>query len=198
MSKIPVQFTSLEHYSNWIKAALVPGQTVILITPERWESLNLDLYSDSLYGSYIYAINVGYSGVKAAGEEALKYVPKASLIIFIENRPHNELTKLLRDAEVPVIHLTNVATSTNKAFMVTVYEGVSSSGYSTVVQYLDELNSVLSTTLHPNKIKTVTHIRGLFGKVKADWRKTWYPLVPARRRSRIYKWLKKDHYKWKA
>jgi hypothetical protein len=98
----------------------------------------------------------------------LKYVPKASLIIFIENRPHNELTKLVRDAEVPVIHLTNVATSTNKAFMVTVYEGVSSSGYSTVVQYLDELNSVLSTTLQPNKIKTVTHIRGLFGKVKAD------------------------------
>lgn len=198
MSKLPVQLTNLDHYLNWIKAALVPGQTVMLITPKRWDSLNLDLYEDDLYGSYLYAINVGYNGVQAAGENALLYLPKASLIIFIEDRPHHELTKLIRNAEVPAIHLTNVETRNNKVFMVTVYENVSSTGYSTMVQYLDELNHILSTTLSLSKVKSVSRIRGIFGKVKANWRKTWYRIVPARRRSRIYKWLKKGNYKSKA
>ena len=145
---------------------MIPGQYVILITPEPVMSLDLD-YVDQLYGSFFYAFKAGDGGVKAIGQNALDYLPEASFVIFVENEPHVELTKLLRDSEVPVLHVTGTKTGADKVFTATVIKTPSKFGTPDTMEYMESLIKLMEGPA-ARPPSPMTSSRGILGKLKAS------------------------------
>lgn len=182
------QHTDQQVLFKFLLSAAYSGKHVTLVSPKLIDGHK---HYETIYGNYVY-----YFG-SVSGLSALELLPSSALIIYVKCEQHNELYNLILNSRVPCILVTKdkFVNERSSSFIFTL-PWVSKSSLMVVA---NEIAVLCQSTFNNSMfVPYNSKASSLLASITSDWRKLWYTILPARRRSRVYKCLQKNNYKRKA